>query len=349
MPSFRDFLLICYAQDLLDVEEFILLYHLNSPRRVHDGTFDLEELTEDQCKAEFRFTKHDIYVLKDVLNISEEITCNNRLVVDGTEALCILLKRLAYPVTYNNMADRFGRSATHLKKIVCYITNMLYTYHRERLTSLQQHWLSPANLQSYANAIHSAGSVLDNCWGFVDSTVTQPSDHPNKKIYKGSKQVSAIKFQSVVAPNGLIANLYGPIEATRHDCSMLRESGMLPQLDLYSRSPTGNPLCIYGDMKYPIRPQLQMPFTGVHLSPSEQAYNASIAGVKGAVQWVFDDIGNYFNFLDFRKSGKISFDAIKKVYAVCGILRNAHTCLYESTSTVDVFNVHPPSIHDYFS
>ena len=58
MPSFQDFILICYAQDLLDVEEFILLYHLNSPRRVLDESFDLEELTEDQCKAEFRFIWH---------------------------------------------------------------------------------------------------------------------------------------------------------------------------------------------------------------------------------------------------------------------------------------------------
>ena len=55
MPSFRDFILICYAQDFLDVEEFILLYRLNSPRHVHDKSFDLEELTEDQCKTEFRF------------------------------------------------------------------------------------------------------------------------------------------------------------------------------------------------------------------------------------------------------------------------------------------------------
>lgn len=165
---------------------------------------------------------------------------------------------------------------------------------------------------------------MDNCWGFVDSTVTQLPENPNKRIYNGSKRVSAIKFQSVVAPNGLIANLYGPMEAKRHDCTMLRESGMLPQLELNSRSPTGNTLCIYGDIKYPIRPQLQMPFNSVHLSPSEQAYNTSMSSVKGAVQWVFDDISNYFNFLDFS-NGKTGFDAVKKVYTVCGILRNAHT------------------------
>ena len=36
-------------------------------------------------------------------------------------------------------------------------------------------------------------------------------------LYNGHKRVHAIKFQSVVAPNGLIANLFGPVEGRRHD------------------------------------------------------------------------------------------------------------------------------------
>ena len=50
-------------------------------------------------------------------------------------------------------------------------------------------------------------------WGFVDGTV-RPICHPtkNQKVaYNGHKKVHAIKFQSVVAANGLIANLFGPV------------------------------------------------------------------------------------------------------------------------------------------
>ena len=36
-----------------------------------------------------------------------------------------------------------------------------------------------------------------------------------------------IKFQSVVAPNGLIASLVGPVEGRRHDSGMLADSGLL--------------------------------------------------------------------------------------------------------------------------
>lgn len=34
-----------------------------------------------------------------------------------------------------------------------------------------------------------------------------------------------IKFQSVVAPKGLIASLFGPVEGRRHDSGMLADSG----------------------------------------------------------------------------------------------------------------------------
>ena len=51
-------------------------------------------------KAEFRFWKNDIYLLNEVMQLPDEIICYNRLVVSGVEALCILLKRFAYPIRY---------------------------------------------------------------------------------------------------------------------------------------------------------------------------------------------------------------------------------------------------------
>ena len=62
-----------------------------------------------------------------------------------------------------------------------------------------------------------------------------------KELYNGHKRVYTIKFQSVVAPNGLIANLYGPVEGKRHDSRMLAESGLLNESQLHSFAPNGNP------------------------------------------------------------------------------------------------------------
>ena len=46
-------------------------------------------------------------------------------------------------------------------------------------------------------------------------------------MYNGHKRVPALKFQAVVIPSGLAANLYGPVEGRRHDAGMLEESGLL--------------------------------------------------------------------------------------------------------------------------
>ena len=42
-------------------------------------------------------------------------------------------------------------------------------------------------------------------------------------------------FQSVVAPNGLIVNLYGPVEGKKHDSAMLTTSNLYNQLVQYSK------------------------------------------------------------------------------------------------------------------
>ena len=40
-------------------------------------SFDLDDLCDDECKAEFRFMKNDIYQMKDVLQVPDEIVCYN--------------------------------------------------------------------------------------------------------------------------------------------------------------------------------------------------------------------------------------------------------------------------------
>ena len=66
-------------------------------------------------------------------------------------------------------------------------------------------------------------------------------------LCNGPKRYHALKFQSVVAPNDLIANLYGPVEGKRHDSGMLMDSGLLNQLQQYSFGQNQRPLRIYGD------------------------------------------------------------------------------------------------------
>ena len=55
------------------------------------------------------------------------------------------------------------------------------------------------------------------------------------------------EFQSVVTPNGLIANIFGPVEGRGHDSGILEMSGLLNQLEQHSFIRDCQLLCIYGD------------------------------------------------------------------------------------------------------
>ena len=340
----------------IDDEELLLLMPIHR-RNLHVGLpyssydrFDIFDMREDECEVEFRFKKEDIFRLAAALQLPNTFKCQNGVVVDNVEGLCIALKRFAYPCRYVDLIPRFGRPISQL----CMVSNLVVDHIIDRfgylLTSLEQPWLSRHYLQLFAAAIHNKGAALDNCWGFVDGTVRpicRPKQH-QRAVYNGHKRVHALKFQSVVTPNGLIANLFGPVEGRRHDSAMLAMSGLLEQLEQHSFSLDGQPLCIYGDPAYPHRVHLQCPFVRrPDLTDDEQALNQSMSRVRICVEWVFGDIVNFFKFTDYKKDLKIGLSAVGKIYVACALLRNALTCLY-GNNTSTFFNVKPPDLEEYF-
>ena len=129
---------------------------------------------------------------------------------------------------------------------------------------------------------------------------------------------------------------------------MLDESGLLNELERHAFSPTGQPMCIYGDPAYPHHVHLQRPFQYRVLTHQMQSFSESMSKVRSSVEWIFGDIINYFKFLDFKKDLKLDLSPIGKMYIVCALLRNALTCLYGNT-TSEFFQLDPPSLEDYFA
>ena len=78
----------------MNEQEFILLYNAYKSTNPdfpywNYERFDLDEKTNDECKAEFRFDRKDIYKLAEQLQLPDEITTYNGLVVASVHA-CIL-------------------------------------------------------------------------------------------------------------------------------------------------------------------------------------------------------------------------------------------------------------------
>ena len=306
-----DFLILMHDDGEIDDEEVLILHEANRHRNLHGGLpyykyerFSLQELRDDECEVEFWFKKQDIYRLSAALHLPDIFRCSNGVVADHIEALCMCLKRFTYPCRYADLVPRFGRPVPQLCMIINRVVDYLFDRYSYLLHNLNQAWLSSQNLQMYADALHNKGAALDNCWGFIDGTV-RPICRPKENqrmVYNGHKRVHALKFQSIVTPNGLSANLFGPVEGRRHDSGMLAMSGLLPQLQHMSFSPTGQAMCIYGDPAYPHRIHLQCPFLRrQELTPAQQAFNQSMSDVRVSVEWVFGDVVNYFKFTDFKR------------------------------------------------
>ncbi len=354
LQKFRENLTLAYLNDLVDVDDFVYLHAANQSKSIYpywkfDIKFNLENLDDTECRTELRFRKMDIPILLNCLNIPEKIVCCQRTTCTGLEGLCILLKRLAYPCRFTDMVGMFGRNPTEICLIFNTVLNFVYNTHHHRLESWEQPFLSPESLAGYADSIHTHGSPLQNCFGFVDGTVRRIA-RPNKNqrtMYNGHKRVHAMKFQSVVVPNGLIANLSGPFEGKRHDSTMLYQSGLLQSLEQHAFHGE-TPLSLYGDPAYPLGIHLQGPFKDRQLTPDMQMFNKAMSAVRVSVEWMFGSISNYFSLIDMKKQQKLNMSAVGKMYIVCALLQNAHTCLYGNIVS-SYFELPPPSLEQYFS
>ena len=218
MASFQkiqELLLPCLEEEIIDDEEFSVLYEAYAPQNLpfqHSAyeKFSLENKNSAECKADFRVDKRDIALLVEALRVPPIFKCSNGTICDGTEGLCIVLKRFAYPCRYSDMMPIFGRSVPEMSMICNQVTDWIYNTHGHKVTRWNHGILNPPLMATYADGVHSKGAALDNCFGFIDGTV-RPISRPmsnQRVVYNGHRRVHALKFQAVTLPSGLIANIY---------------------------------------------------------------------------------------------------------------------------------------------
>ena len=78
LKTVEDLILLAHADHLVDDDECLLLYDLNRSKNLDLSyhsyeKLDLNSLSEDECKSEFRFDKRDIYRLCDLLKFQKKL------------------------------------------------------------------------------------------------------------------------------------------------------------------------------------------------------------------------------------------------------------------------------------
>lgn len=329
---------------------FVLVGEEEQP---HFPRFSLEDdkWTNKRCRENFRFDRDDIYVLAQLLEMPEVMRAPNRSTWSGLDGLCLVLRRLSYPNRLLELVPDFGRAEQELSMIFNSTCEWIYDRWSHLLSDLQKPWLLPPLLEELCQAVQNKGAPLQNCWGFVDGTpkqICRPTIG-QRVFFSGHKRYHCIKFQTVGLPNGIIVHLSGPYEGRIHDANMLRQSGLLPQLEEHMDRPQeygGGVYSIYGDPAYPIRAHLIAPYPTANITAEQRLFNTHMSKVRQSVEWQIGKVIQQFAFLDFSKDLKILLQPVAKLYIVGALLTNCHTCLYGS-ETGSYFNCAPPSLEEY--
>ncbi|KAH9360652.1 hypothetical protein HPB48_004784 [Haemaphysalis longicornis] len=331
--------------------EALVLRRREPQRRMYvarNGMLNIEGMPATTFRRQFRFEKADFEVLVRALEMPDIVTSAQGVRVAGTEALCMCLRRLAYPNRLCDLQEYFGRHYSVISSITNKVMLRLETQFGVLLDDLTAHpWLTPAHLKDMSDAVHSKGAPLSNCWAFIEGTA-RPICRPTQEqrlYFSGHKRVHALKYQSLMCPNGLICQLDGPYPGSRHDAGILRESELYEKLEAVVQ---GHRYVIYGDPAYPLRPLLMKPYGGALVTRAEESFNKAMSTVRQAVEWGFGRIIAEFAFLDLKKNQKIMLQAVPRMYRVATLLTNCHSCMYGNRVS-GYFNLEPPSLSEYLS
>ena len=340
-------MLLC--PDMLDDEELLMLTLADAdkePLHYNYERFDMDSISEEEFKLFFRFEKQHISPLRKLLGLQDFYRSQSNLTWTGDEGFCILLRRLTYPSRLCDLVPMFGCHKTELSIIVNVMLNELFKMHNHRLNDIKQAWIRH---EDYAQAIHTKGACLTNCWGFLDGTqghMCRPQIG-QQSVFNGHKCIHSLKYQAIMCPNGMLAHFFGPIEGRRHDSALYYLSGLDNQLSTVVGQ-NQQQLCIYGDSAYALRTYLITPFKGANITQIQHDFNKNMASVRVAVEWGFAKITQIFAFLAFHHNQKVFLQPIAKYWVVAALLTNCHTCLYNA-QTAKYFDVQPPDIEEYLS
>ncbi|CAM9646759.1 unnamed protein product, partial [Laminaria digitata] len=302
----------------------------------------------------FRFTQEQIATMMNLLGVPDAIRTDCGYVVSGREAFCLLLYRLAFPKRLTDRRVLFGVA----ESCICEAFN--YMLHFMDVTwggvlSLDMDRLVP-RLGDFAEALHSWGSPLDNCWGFIDRTVRGIAGQvPNKMwwkqraFYNGHKRKHAMKFQGVVTPDGIFVDLYGPELGTRHDLYLLSESGLLERLEDNMNDASGDAYCLYGDPAYGMSAYICCPCSESHgpLTEDMRHFNKSMSGCRITVEWLFTEMTSKWAFVTHKPQQKYLLSPVPVQYRMATLLYNIHSCLNGTNQISQFFGVSPPSLKEY--
>ena len=241
------------------------------------------------------------------------------------------IRRLAHPVRMVTIGDEgFGYSESKCSRAIRKMIRWLDSKyaHLLRLTPVRQ-----------------AGCPRANIIGFIDATMIRICRPTNDQelFYNGHERCHAVKFQAVVAPDGLIVDFFGAYPAGRHDEIVYNKSGLEDRLSAIPE------YTLYGDAGYRSIQRIERPYISNQardgLSDEEANFNSQMSKLHVSVEMMFGMMKMLWSYLDRRH--RLYKDDLPAHVRVAAILTNFLTCLQGGNQVSDMFGLAPPSLEEY--
>ncbi len=294
-----------------------------------DMVFDL--LDEGTVLRYARFTKSQICLLVKVFGFEKNMTFPNRIRCRREIAMYYKLYRLGSHSTFAKDVQAFGRSETWLCTIFNGILLTLHHKYQEKLL-FDPLFLTRERLWKYAADLARNGCPMTYVFGFVDGTmrrVCRPvNDIMQSALYSGYKFGHYIKYQAVVAPDGLVISLEKASFGSAHDSTMWSNSAYVNGLSIVSN--------YVGNIHRP-------------LTPEQVAFNRFMASKRIAVENVFADIVKSFSVMANQRILRTAYMPVVCIFPVMTLLQNIRVCAMPECSSArgNFPDVTPPTVEEY--
>lgn len=303
------------------------------------------------CKATFRFTLLELRRLLVGLRLPDVVHVGPPGHVSkfaGDEVLLIVLRRLAYPITWDKLVWEAGRSMSQLSRAFKWGTRYLMSAHPHLYDHRSLECWAPS-FARFASAVHQKGGAksLSNCAMFVDGSL-QRLDRPGVYqhiLYNGHKRCHCVKWQGIMLPNGIMPFPYGPVNG-RHNDSYMMDKSELERILRRCSNGLGRIFCAYGDAAYPASHYIRCPFKHLLLTIQEATFNKCMSKARIPNEWGFGKLKLNFAFLDYKNGLKPFKNDVSVYWPVANMLNNCHTCLNGSQTNL-YFGIPAPELEEY--
>jgi hypothetical protein len=292
----------------------------------------------------------EVHQLVNVLDQPHLIKCSqSNIEEDRVTALCMLLRRLAYPTRLVDVEIQLGWERFRFSRITRHVALAMFDRWKHLLRFDPTH-LTPKKLAQFGAAIAAKGAPLDVVVALIDGTLQKNARPSNNQrlIYNGWKCIHCLKYHALISPDGIVIHVYGPVDGRRHDETVYKESGLASLLDAHFWTPDGQPLYIYGDPAYNVGPHILSLYRGPAFTREQCAFNTKMSRVHELVEWLFKEVSQQFTYLDFSRSQKILLSPCGLFYLISILLCNAHTILHYP-QIPQYFACPPPTLMEYFT